>query len=269
VSRGSVAVLAVAVALVVGACSRGSARGRTTAQPSPTKGPVSCPGGTTARGEGPPAGERAWCELPDGREHGPMRTWFPTGKKRSEGSYREGKLEGEWTSWYDDGTVRTRGRYSDGRVVGTWSEYFADGELALEVVREGEVTHHRSFHPGGKRWKQGDYVSGREHGKWSEWDQSGKLLAEIDYDMGVVRGTKVPNAGIGVPECDRYIDAYMRCIDNKVPEAARPQMREAMAQTVEAWRQAAAGPARDGLGPACIAAYDAAKQATSSMGCEW
>ncbi len=74
---------------------------------------------------------------------------------------------------------------------------------------------------------------------------------------------------LGVAECDEYVEKYSKCIENKVPEGARGSMKEAMNATVKAWREAAAGPAKDGLGTACKAALDAAKAATLQMGCEW
>ena len=86
--------------------------------------------------------------------------------------------------------------------------------------------------------------------------------AEVSEDMGA-------EGRIGVPECDRYIESYRRCIMSKVPPAARAQMIEAMDQSAEAWAEAANGPARDGLATACAAAYKAAADATSSMGCEF
>jgi len=74
---------------------------------------------------------------------------------------------------------------------------------------------------------------------------------------------------IGIAECDEYIEKYTKCISDKVPEAARGSMKDAMDATVKAWKEAAAGPAKDGLATACKAALDAAKTATAQMGCEW
>ncbi|MFO0635802.1 MAG: hypothetical protein U0168_23420 [Nannocystaceae bacterium] len=74
---------------------------------------------------------------------------------------------------------------------------------------------------------------------------------------------------VGVPECDEYIEKYTKCISDKVPEAARGSMKDAMDASAKAWREAASGPGKDGLAAACKAALDAAKQATAAMGCEW
>ena len=74
----------------------------------------------------------------------------------------------------------------------------------------------------------------------------------------------------GIATCDEYIRKYSACIDDHVPESARPQMKEAMAMTVEAWKQAAASPAAaSALEPECQAALDAVASATKSMGCVW
>jgi hypothetical protein len=73
---------------------------------------------------------------------------------------------------------------------------------------------------------------------------------------------------IGVPECDEYIRAYVRCIDEKVPESSRGSMVDAMNVTVKAWSDAAkTNPT--GLAEACSNAMEAARHATKQMGCTW
>jgi uncharacterized coiled-coil protein SlyX len=78
-----------------------------------------------------------------------------------------------------------------------------------------------------------------------------------------------PGGAIGIPECDEYITKYTKCIADKVPEAARESMMDAMDQSKKAWKEAASGPARKQLGEACKAALEAAATATAAMGCEW
>lgn len=74
---------------------------------------------------------------------------------------------------------------------------------------------------------------------------------------------------IGVPECDEYIEKYMKCIEEKMPEAAREQTLKAMEQSVDAWKQAAQGPGKEQLAQTCKTALETAKKATEAMGCEW
>jgi hypothetical protein len=92
----------------------------------------------------------------------------------------------------------------------------------------------------------------------------GEAKADAPAEGGGGGGDK-----IGVEVCDDYIAKYSKCIEEKVPEAARQQMRDAVQQSIKVWKQAADGPAKDGLPTACNAALDAAKQATSTMGCTW
>jgi hypothetical protein len=82
--------------------------------------------------------------------------------------------------------------------------------------------------------------------------------------------TTTTSAGkVGIKACDEYIEKYTKCISDKVPEAARGSMNDAMDATIKAWREAATGPAASGLETACKAALEAAAAATKSMGCEW
>jgi hypothetical protein len=65
---------------------------------------------------------------------------------------------------------------------------------------------------------------------------------------------------IGVPECDEYIDNYMKCIDEKLPDAVKETSKKALETSREAWKKAAATPAgKEGLAQACKTAADAVK----------
>jgi len=67
-------------------------------------------------------------------------------------------------------------------------------------------------------------------------------------------------AGVGVPECDDYVEKYTKCIDEKMPEAARETSKKALQTSVDAWKKAAATPAgKEGLAQACKTASDAVK----------
>ena len=74
---------------------------------------------------------------------------------------------------------------------------------------------------------------------------------------------------IGIPECDRFIAAYTACIDNKFPEAARAPTREAMEQTLDAWKLAAAGPGAAALAATCKEMAEVTANATAAFGCEF
>lgn len=65
---------------------------------------------------------------------------------------------------------------------------------------------------------------------------------------------------IGVTECDDYIENYAKCIEDKIPEAARETSLRALEISIDAWRKAAASPAgQEGLATACKTAQDAVR----------
>jgi hypothetical protein len=74
----------------------------------------------------------------------------------------------------------------------------------------------------------------------------------------------------GVPECDRYMEKYLACIDSKVPKAMQAMVRQGLDQSKQAWKKAAETPqGKAGLATACTQAEAAAKQAMSAYGCSW
>src|SRR5262249_4736581 len=69
-----------------------------------------------------------------------------------------------------------------------------------------------------------------------------------------------PAAGgdsIGVPECDEYIKKYESCVNSKVPESARAQVKATFEAARAAWKQAASTPqGKQGLVIGCKQAND-------------
>lgn len=74
---------------------------------------------------------------------------------------------------------------------------------------------------------------------------------------------------IGIPECDEYFEKYLKCIEDKMPDAAKETTKKALEDSVKAWKAAAEGPGKDTLAQTCKTAMETAKKATESMGCEW
>jgi hypothetical protein len=73
----------------------------------------------------------------------------------------------------------------------------------------------------------------------------------------------------GIPECDEYLVKYMRCIEHTMPEAAREATLQALEQSVEAWRTAAASAGAEALAESCKTASEAARRAFEASGCSW
>src|SRR6266849_4889082 len=73
---------------------------------------------------------------------------------------------------------------------------------------------------------------------------------------------------IGVPECDDFIAKYDACVSSKVPEAARAQYKNALAQWRESWRGLAQNPqTKSTLVSACKQAAEQQAAALKSYGC--
>ena len=222
------------------------------------------------KGDAPPKGTRVWCERDDGSYDGPSTTFYADGVRRSDATYRNGRMHGPWRQFYPDGRPRSEGEYADGRDVGLWRSYHDNGKLATQAKHadDGSVAF-VAYAQSGAKEREGAFVDGLEQGEWTVWGTDGKPQ-KVQYEKGrLVSGPATSKWQIGIPECDEYLTKYSRCIEAKVPTAARASMNDAMEATARAWKEAANGPARDQLGPGCKAALDAAKQATAAMGCEW
>lgn len=75
---------------------------------------------------------------------------------------------------------------------------------------------------------------------------------------------------IGVPECDEYIAKYEACLNSKVPEANRAQLKTAFEQSRAAWRTAASTPqSKASLPGLCKQAMEQARTAMKSYGCDF
>src|SRR5579863_9153610 len=78
---------------------------------------LTCPSGSTLKGELPPAGDEQACwKTVNGEEvkDGPMVIYRPGGLKMMEGSYKDGKQDGEWRMYYESGAKKSIDHYQDG-----------------------------------------------------------------------------------------------------------------------------------------------------------
>jgi hypothetical protein len=167
---------------------------------------------------------------PDG-----YRVWCETEAGVSHGPFR---------AWYPSGKNKTEGAFDKGEAEGEWTSWYDNGKLR----------------------SRGRYEKGVAVGEWERLDRDGKPSATA-FAEAVPEDSAPTRTLVGIPACDLYITRYGACIDH-APEAVRATLRQAFDQTLEAWMEAANGPARDALPQACAAAYDAAKATATSWGCE-
>ncbi len=73
----------------------------------------------------------------------------------------------------------------------------------------------------------------------------------------------------GVPECDRFLNEWARCVHESMPPEMRDQMYDAMRQMADSYRQAASTPqGKTDIAEACRAAAPAMNDALRGMGCK-
>lgn len=73
---------------------------------------------------------------------------------------------------------------------------------------------------------------------------------------------------IGVPECDRFLNAYESCISTKVPETTRGQFQNVMTTWRNDWKRLAENPqTKPGLIQACNTQLELARTQMKAYGC--
>ena len=82
--------------------------------------------------------------------------------------------------------------------------------------------------------------------------------------------TPKPSVGVGVPECDSFLDAYSRFIDTKMPAGNREGAREGLSALRDVWRDAASrsAEARKQLPETCTKVRAETQTRVASFGCE-
>ena len=76
------------------------------------------------------------------------------------------------------------------------------------------------------------------------------------------------SAEVGVPECDKFLNEYEACINNKVPEQARAQFNSALKTWRADWKKLAANPTtKPGLVAACKTQLETARTQMKAYNC--
>lgn len=97
---------------------------------------------------------------------GKWKIFYPGGKIKSEGDYKDGKRTGKWTFYYSNGQIEQVGTYANGKADGEWKWYHLNGNTLREEY----------------------YISGREDGEMKEFDTNGKTVATGQYVDGLKTG---------------------------------------------------------------------------------
>jgi antitoxin component YwqK of YwqJK toxin-antitoxin module len=129
--------------------------------------------------------------------------YYPGGKIKSSGTYRDGTPEGIYREYdtvgkitrslvYDKGTVTGEGIVKeDGSRDGHWLDLYPDGKIKAEGdYKDGkQVGEWKFYYPDRKLEQVGRFTSaGKLHGTWKWYYDSGQLMREEEYDNGLKDG---------------------------------------------------------------------------------
>ncbi len=108
-----------------------------------------------------------------GRFQDNWKEFYPDGKLKAEGRYRNGKRTGKWQFYFSNGELEQTGNYNNGEYDGEWIWYYPDGQQ--HIVQ--------------------NYVDGLEDGRFQELSENGTVIAEGDYIEGERHGNWIINTG--------------------------------------------------------------------------
>ncbi|MCX7863249.1 MAG: hypothetical protein N2449_09685 [Bacteroidales bacterium] len=84
--------------------------------------------------------------------------YYPNGKVRVKGSFKNNLRHGEWIYYFDNGNIWSQGTFNEGKSHGTFTIYNKDGSLFMKS----------------------SYNNGKPDGKWLFYDKN-KLVREVHF----------------------------------------------------------------------------------------
>jgi hypothetical protein len=119
--------------------------------------------------------------------HGVTTTWYESGLKWSETSFRNGIKHGPRRTWYTTGAEWSYGSYVDGIENGTWTTYHPNGEKAREWHLDHGIWNgtYTEWHTDGRKRMEVTFVGVIRQGVMNIYDENGKVAAFTDFIDGV------------------------------------------------------------------------------------
>ena len=110
---------------------------------------------------------------------------FTNGMITGEGIIKEdGVKQGHWKEFYTDGTLKAEGDYKDDKKTGEWKYFYPDGilEQAGKYTSSGKFTGKwKWFFQSGQLMLEEEYLNGMKDGTHIEYNESGKIVEEGDF----------------------------------------------------------------------------------------
>ena len=120
-------------------------------------------------------------------QHGLTCTWYESGSKWMEITFRDGVKNGPQHKWYKTGAEWSNSQYDNGIEDGVWTTYHLNGEKAREMHLDHGVWDgtYIEYHPNGRKSMEVTFVKGRRQGVSTTYDEDGSVAFITDYIDGV------------------------------------------------------------------------------------
>ena len=102
------------------------------------------------------------------KDDGPYEDYYPNGKVRGDGTFKNNKVEGLFTIYYDEGQILKEFQFSDGKRNGKMNWYFKNGKLKV----------------------LGYYKDDKQDGPYKYYNENGQLELEETYKDGILIESK-------------------------------------------------------------------------------
>jgi antitoxin component YwqK of YwqJK toxin-antitoxin module/Tfp pilus assembly protein PilF len=118
------------------------------------------------------------------------RGYYPDGKLRFEGSYREGKAHGTWKYYFHEGNPEKQYTQVNGLTHGEFVEYFRSGGVKYrQHFKEGTVHGYAAeYYVDGTVKEEGWYQNGQREQQWLGWYKDGSMESDYYYRNGKLDG---------------------------------------------------------------------------------
>ena len=104
----------------------------------------------------------------NGRAHGPARGWWPNGRPRIVGAYKNGLMDGKCVAWHDNDKKWFETTYAHGKAEGRCESWFPTGrrKSVANFVHDRMHGPSENWHPNGTLGVKGCWKKGLRDGFW-------------------------------------------------------------------------------------------------------
>lgn len=119
-----------------------------------------------------------------------FKTYYPNGKVKREGHFKDGLKDGEWITYWINGNVKVSEIFLGGENTGESKSYYINGQLEDYISRksQGDYDEHASYHINGVLKSSGLRINGENTHHWLYYRIDGALEQKSYFAEGQLNG---------------------------------------------------------------------------------